>query len=153
MLAKDINPAMSWRMWAPALTGFGLAMLYPVGGGDSLPQRPPRAAFSVIWTVLYILIGISWVLAHRQVGKHNDMTHFALVGALLLWIVVYGSGPEDIVRQRYALYVLGCAFATAVACMSLHTDPRGKLVLAPLVAWLLIAFQLNFALVGETAKK
>lgn len=126
------------RLWIPLISGFGLSSLCPVSGGERLPQTPPKFLFPIVWTILYILIGISWEKARKK--KISDIMHAILVLLLVLWIVIFSCCKNKI----YGWYLLACIIAITISCMILHDDDMSLLLLTPLLAWILIAYNLNY---------
>lgn len=138
-----------WRVWTPLLTGFALSVACPVTGGQRLPQTPPESVFPIVWTILYVCVGVSWKRA-RDLAPDDaaaEVAHRALVGLLCLWIIVYSCRNDKVA----GFYVLATIVATCVACMTLHGDRTSKLLLTPLLAWTLIAMQINFRLADGRA--
>ena len=76
-----------WRLWLPIVSGFGMASIckIPKNEGAFLPQRPPAIVFKIIWPILYLLLGFSWVNARSQ--KITDIMH----GLLTAW---YENGQK-----------------------------------------------------------
>lgn len=137
---------MQWRLALPILSGFGLSLICPVSGGTRLPQTPPSYMFPIIWCILYILIGVSWQRAAISGQALCDVLHGVLVAFLLLWMLVYACGKQ----KKAGMYVLAGIFALTICCMSLHTDLTSKVMLAPMVAWILVAFHLNYHLIEQS---
>jgi tryptophan-rich sensory protein len=129
-----------WRACLPALTGVVGQLLCKVDEreGEELKQSPPAKAFKYIWCVLYALLGLSWSRASSSTGA--DLSHAACVALLSLWVYVYACAK----RKVAGAYVVACSIASVVLCISLHPDPLSKAALSPLLAWLLVAFHLNW---------
>ena len=140
-------PLDQWRMWAPLVSGFAMATMCPMGPNDgaTLPQRPPTSAFPIVWTILYLLLGWSWTRVAPL--STNDRMHSVCTLLLLAWLLAYSCHGSP----RTALYVLACAIAVTVCCMCLHAshDHNACVALVPLLAWLLIAFHLNWDIVSQ----
>ena len=111
--------------------------------GETVPFRPPAWVFGVAWPVLLVLCGISWALAQRAqaTGPARALVGvtYALATALLgAWVVTYR-------RSKVAgVWVLVGAVAATLASFAQGT-PVSKVLLAPLVAWLLLALLMNTA--------
>lgn len=133
-----------WRVWCPLLLGYAASLGCPMRkeAGASLPQRPPPVVFAIVWPILYLCIGYSW---HRAASLvEADALHGALVALLSLWIVAYACADSP----TAALYILAAALATTVCCMATHHSNGAKISLTPLLGWLLVAYQLNWHVIG-----
>lgn len=131
------------RLYLPILTGFGMSLLCPIKGGERLPQTPPKEVFPLVWTILYLLVGLSW---HRtRFQKESDAMHALLVFLLASWILLYSC----LKQKTGGLYILACIFAVCISCMLLHDDKVSKIALTPLLAWIFIAYSLNFQIVSN----
>lgn len=135
-----------WRAALPLVSGFCLAQVCPMKADESrhLPQRPPAAAFGPVWTILYLLLGVSWQRARDD--RYVDAVHAVLVACLCAWLVVYAC-----LRQRKGgVYLLASAIALTAACMCSNAARKDRVALTaltPLLAWLTVAFQLNWDMV------
>ena len=88
------------RLILPIILGFCINFIPKCrqlrDAGAIVKFRPPRVAFSIIWSILYILFGLSWVLAYFQVKTYREKVivdvFYSIITILLsLWIVVYSS--------------------------------------------------------------
>lgn len=132
---------MSYRLLAPIISGMCMSLLCPVSGGEKLPQTPPKYIFPIVWTILYILLGISW--ENTKHGSYADYIYHVLVLLLILWIVVYSCKSNKI----RGFYILACLKAVCICCIVLHHDDFSKILLTPLLAWLFIAYSLNYHII------
>lgn len=134
-----------WRLHSPAVLGFTTAMLcnVPNDEGRLLPQRPPAIVFKIIWPVLYYFLGYSWQL--NSYDYEVDLMHALCTCLLTSWIAIFSCAGN----KKLGIYIIACAIATVVCCMSLTDSKTSKIVLAPLLAWLLVAFHLNWHIVDE----
>ena len=151
----------------PLVTVYATSML--VGGiqgdaGAGVVARPPAWAFGVVWPVLCLALGSSWVMSALCGIDHLDMFTFtatcteqarrewvdipygALVSLLCFWMVVYTNGPgtgQD--RKRYSLWVLVVTLACllAVFAVALGRSVIGGVLLAPLISWIVFATMLS----------
>ena len=134
-----MNQMEHWRLWTPLVSGYILSALCPITDeGKMLPQRPPSYVFGLVWLVLYILLGLSWL--HSRNDIETDVMHAILTGFLCLWIVVFSC----LSLKKYGLYVLSCTVAIIVCCMCLHPHKLSKVALTPLLAWCSLAFHFNY---------
>ena len=127
----------------PLVIGFGTSFFCRVGkdAGSVVKFRPPAAAFGIIWTILFIMFGISWAIAARNCSMHPAVciTIYSLaMASLALWIIVYGCGKSKL----GACWVLVFSIACVIGCLSIGT-PISKLLVAPLAAWAIFALMMN----------
>ena len=123
----------------PIVTGFLASGICPVKDRDEDRQsfRPPGIVFSVIWPILYILLGISWAIANRQ-NKLNNISYGILNTLLVAWIIVYGC----VGSKQAALYILLLSIVMAIVSGMVGTL-RSRILVAPLIAWLIFAMMLS----------
>ena len=57
--------------------------------GTTIKFRPPGYVFGIVWPILYILLGLSWINSEYKKDKIIDGLYFVLSTLLALWIVVY----------------------------------------------------------------
>lgn len=109
---------------------------------------PPGWVFGVVWTVLYLMLGVVLV---RLAGK-GEQVALVLFGAQLLlnlsWTSVYLCGS-----RQAAFFVIAAivALTLSLALWLAGRDPVSAALLGPYLAWLLAAAHLN-ALAVQDAK-
>ena len=138
----------------PILSGFGMSLLCPMTNtaGSEIPARPPGYVFGIVWTILYILIGASWVLASMKNTAAQPsiwvvgMLFFALCLLLSAWVYLYSCNGN----KKAALYTIPMAMLVTIWLLIILPD-LSKLLLAPLIVWLAFAFALNFYEVNTSA--
>ena len=133
------------------LLGF---MAGQLGGPDTFWFRslekpgiyPPPAAFGIVWTILYVMIGLSlalicsaWGAKGRGVAIAAFTVHFLLN---LSWTPVF-FGLKEITA---GLVVLGMVAITLVVVIALFWKVRqlAAVLLLPYLAWVLFATALNY---------
>lgn len=111
--------------------------------------NPPSWVFGPVWTILYMLMGLAARRVVVRTGLHTvPMLLFAIqLGLNVVWSPVF-FGQK---KPRQALLILRllviAALATAVAFA--RVDHAAGWMLAPYLAWLLLAFSLNRAIVAQ----
>tara|TARA_B110000046_G_C12973195_1_gene389894 strand:- start:160 stop:516 length:357 start_codon:yes stop_codon:yes gene_type:complete len=105
---------------------------------SKVPQRPPALVFPIVWAILFCLLGYSWTNARHD--THADVMHGVCVLLLSGWTLMYVC----LKNKKAGLYTLAGIVAVTVCCMCLHEDKTSQIALTPLLAWLLIALQLNW---------
>ena len=129
-----------------------LASLLTLGGmrdyGEMLkpPLSPPGWVFPVVWTLLYLLMGLaSWYVAGAAVSEELKQMALSLyavqLAANFLWpLLFFGLG-------RYVLallWLIVLLILVLLTCRSFRRlDRRAGVLLAPYVLWLCFALYLN----------
>lgn len=110
------------------------------------PLSPPGALFPIVWTILYILMGVSlyFIWTNRDSSKDKTKPVILFAAQLLLnfiWIPVFFSAKQFTV----AVFILVALLVTLI-CMTVSfykIDKRAALLQIPYIIWLCIAFYLN----------
>lgn len=103
--------------------------------GSSVRFRPPSYIFGIVWPILYLLIGYSWVESTDTIAENKiDILYISLSLLLGLWIIVY-SCLENKVGSLFVMFII---FLNLLFLMILVPE-KSKLLLAPLCVWLLYA--------------
>lgn len=131
---------------SPLLLGFLTSSVCPMDSdsGSILKFRPPSYVFGIGWFILYILLGMSWVLAQRKY-KFANYLYMALNILLCLWIVVFSCYKS----QKNAVFVLIACVALAFMCFTSGVL-YSQLLICPLLAWLIFALIMNTTLVQDS---
>ena len=112
--------------------------------GKSVSFRPPPYVFGIVWPILYLLLGLSWIVSSSGVGAEKaydtmkDSSFLLIIVLLTSWIVVYGCNKNKI----GGVYVIACSIGAVVLAMNL-IPLEARLMLVPLLTWLLLALLLN----------
>jgi benzodiazapine receptor len=135
------------------LLGFGSGMLAQSGPGngwfDSLAKPslyPPPATFGIVWSVLYVLLGIALTLvvaARGAPGRGIAIAVFFVQLALnLAWSPLFFAAH----RISGALILLGFLDVAALVTVVLFWRIRrgAGMLLLPYLAWVLFATLLNW---------
>jgi len=142
---------MDWTLFAVFLAatiaaGTTGAVFKPGAWYDSLAKPdwlPPKWAFPVVWTLLYLLM--SWAAARiaGQEGSALGMALWALQIALnTLWTPVFFGAH----RKGMGVLIIGALWLTVAALLIQFwaLDFWAGLMILPYLAWLTIATALNF---------
>ena len=122
----------------PMLSGFLTSSVCTIGkgSGSTVKSRPPSYVFGIVWSILYILIGISWVESRKNLKKFVvDFLYILLILFLCLWIFLYGCKKN----KKLAMYTI--LFSIMINIFILIYSKSYYLV--PLLIWLLFALMLN----------
>jgi benzodiazapine receptor len=122
----------------PSLIGYGTAMFCKIGNqaGDNVTFRPPAIVFSIIWPILYIMLGLSWYFSRQKNQLLSDIFYISLIFLLSLWIIVYSNNKKN------AIYILVLSIAFSILSYTV-ADLKGKLLIVPLIVWLFFATSIN----------
>lgn len=104
--------------------------------GKVVNFRPPSIVFSIIWPILYILLGFSWIYAKNK--KYNDILYFILSSLLAIWLMIY-SCIDD---KKNAIYILLLTILTIIILIIKSPD-KSRILLSPLLVWIFYALLLN----------
>ena len=125
-------------IFVPSLLGYGTAMFFKIGNqaGENVSFRPPAIVFSIVWPILYILLGLSWYFSRQKKTLLSDIFYISLIIFLSMWIVVYSNNKKN------AIYILLLSIVFALLSYTV-ADLKGKLLITPLIVWLIFATILN----------
>ncbi len=137
----------------PLLIGFGSAKLIPNINSiyESLvkpPFSPPAIVFPIVWTILYILMGIAaykvWRLKYENIDVSSAIFVYAIQLLLnFLWTIIFFG------FRLYGLAFLELILLIIFVLLTIKRfyDKAGKgaaLLLLPYLIWLIYAGVLNF---------
>lgn len=103
--------------------------------------QPPGYVFSVVWPILYLLLGVAMFRMRSQLAELAVL--LTLMVALNAWWIKYGNvcEPRSALRAIMAVLCLAAAAAVFVA----RSDPTAAVMLVPLVCWLCFATFLSWS--------
>ena len=126
----------------PIFYGFIMGFVSGIGkdAGENVKFRPPGWLFSVVWTILFILLGFSWAIASNT--SENKILAIVMYSCLVfllgIWIFVYNG----LSKKTAASWILILILAFAFACICLGNQ-WSKIMIAPLIAWCIFAMIMN----------
>lgn len=130
------------RFLSPIVLSYFVAMRCKVGrdAGKRVKARPPAWVFGVVWPILYLLIGFSWIKMKNT--RFGDTLFILNLVGLLLWLIVYGCLNE----KKISLYIISALFGLSLTMMiySMTKNAVAGLALAPYTTWLFYATLLSF---------
>ncbi|WP_017665164.1 TspO/MBR family protein [Porphyrobacter sp. AAP82] len=112
---------------------------------------PPPVTFMIVWTVLFVLIGLALALVASAWGAPGRGIALAVFGVHFLiaqsWSAVF-FGMQD---MMLGLIVIGVAIATLLIALALVLRVRRNagLLLLPYLVWLCFAGALNYQFIAE----
>lgn len=108
---------------------------------------PPGYVFGLVWTILYILLFIFFILSLRELPKSKLALAYFLVQLVLnlLWTYVFFS--KRLVKTAFAMI----AIIIVLSCLCLYEIAKVNFNLAfllvPYIAWLLLASYFNIYII------
>ena len=129
------------RLLYPMIIGFIVSSQCKMGkdSGKSIKFRPPGYIFGIVWPILYILLGLSWINSIKNTkNPWIDKMYLGLSSLLALWIVVYSCMKD----KKNAIYVLLLSMVI-IGCLMILIPEKSKLMLIPLTVWLSFAILMN----------
>lgn len=126
-------------LFIPLITGFATSFGCNIGkdAGKAVPFRPPGVVFSIVWPVLYILLGVSWMYANRE-NVYSNIPYSILTLLLVMWIVVYGCMKN----KKVGVWIISLSILASLYCYTVGGD-ISKYCILPLIVWLIFAMCLN----------
>jgi len=147
---------VNWKDWKtylflliPMVTGYITSFSCTIGkdAGSKVPARPPSWVFGTVWPILYLFLGLSWVLL-RQTNYHIiDILMTLNIVGLIAWIFVYGCKKN----KKNALYIILIVLLIALQIFGYAwTQNRmAAMMVTPFLAWILFATMLNYTEVNQ----
>lgn len=130
----------------PNIIGLTMGAICPMGGGDRIrtKSQPPGWVFGVVWPILYGMLGYSLL---RNSSNNNVQLgmHLSLIFLLNYWVYVAGCRLD----YRQGAWVFVPIIGLTIAIIVTGRTNMDKLLLIPLLSWLLFAHQLNVHLVEK----
>jgi len=133
----------------PLVTGYIMSYICPINknkAGKTVPATPPSWIFGVVWSILYVLIGLAWVQLRKQKYQITvDILFILLIISLNSWIFIYSCQKQ----KKNALYILFISFIISLGTWGYSIGTNQMFYLTPLVGWLFFAVLLNFTEVNN----
>jgi len=158
-IASKSQLRMSFLRYAlftvPALLLLGTlsGTLSGAGGGNAWfarlhkpPLMPPAWVFGAVWTLLYILLGLSLAMVLHARGAKTRRKALTLFGAQILLTLAWPFVFFAYHRIETALAMTAAMFVIAVAMVFVNWRIRvlAGLLLYPFLGWLMFAGVLNY---------
>ena len=157
VLASPAQLRASFIRWALFMVPLILLIGFSAGqlGGPNTPWfaglekpaiYPPPAAFGIVWSILFVMIGLALALVASAWGAHGRGAALIAFGIHFIisqsWTAVF-FGMQNMTA---GLMVLGVSVASLLVALALIWRVRRAAVwlLVPYLAWLCFASALNF---------
>ena len=119
----------------PIISVYIVSIFYPVTdkAGKKISFRPPSYVFAIVWPILLLLLGYSWILR-----PYISYLYFILTLLLAGWCIVFNYSKgfafiEILLTLIFALFLIYYEF-----------NKLSSSLLIPLVLWLGFASILNY---------
>ena len=108
------------------------------------PFAPPGAVFPIVWTILYILMGISYGIlkSNNQTDEEIDWIYYIQLAINALWSIILFN-----FKWRLFAFIWIILLAVAVISMIRRFYNKNKisgLLQIPYILWVIFAAYLNF---------
>ena len=108
------------------------------------PLAPPGAVFPIVWTILYILMGISYGIlkVNNQTDEEINWIYYIQLAINALWSIIFFN-----FKCRLFAFVWIILLAVAVISMIRKFYSKNKisgLLQIPYILWVIFAAYLNF---------
>lgn len=131
-----------------------LSALISMGGMDSFaslnkpPLSPPGWLFPVVWSILYILMGISSYLITESGKPARSKTALTVYGVQLffnfMWSIIFFNFEAYLFAFIWLLALLALVIINAI--LFYRIDRRAGLLFIPYILWIIFAGYLNFGI-------
>ena len=107
--------------------------------GSIAKFRPPPIVFGIVWPILYILIGLSWITAiNSKSNQYTDIIYFILSSLLGAWLIIYSCLKD----KQSALYILLLTLLS-ISILMIIGPQKSQFLLSPLLIWIFYAILLS----------
>lgn len=112
----------------------------------NLPKcSPPGYLFPIVWTFLYILIGLASYLIHRSNSKNKETALIIYYFQLLInfaWPIAFFNYQSFLLAL--AILITLCILVAILIKLFYQICPLAAFLLLPYMGWILFALYLNF---------
>ena len=112
---------------------------------NKAPWTPPDWVFGVVWTILYLLMGVSFLLVWTNKKCYpycNPLLYFLIqLGFNLTWTTLFFEYKKPKLALLDLILTFVFTFYTYVEFKTISN--KASLLLLPYLAWLSLAFTLN----------
>lgn len=116
---------------------------------NKAPWTPPSYVFGIVWPILYVLMGISFLLVWKNKKCFpycSPLTYFLIqLGFNLIWTTLFFVMKKPLLALLDICLII--YFAMQTFNRFIKIDPLAGYLLVPYLLWLLLAFSMNFYIV------
>ena len=134
----------------PVLVGVVVSLVTSEAMDYSMLQRPPLAppgaVFPIVWTILYVLMGVSYGIlkSNNETDQEIDLIYYLQLGVNALWSIIFFS-----LKWRFFAFLWIILLAVLVIDMIRKFYNRNQiagLLQIPYIIWIVFAGYLNLAI-------
>ncbi|MBE6761207.1 MAG: tryptophan-rich sensory protein [Ruminococcaceae bacterium] len=128
-----------------ALLGGGTGQIY--SSINKPPLSPPAIVFPIVWSILYLLMGISaYFLSNERNPKTSDLLKLYWIQLVLnaLWPLVFWR--LEAYKLAAVIIVLILILVVIITIKAFKINKLSSYLLIPYIIWLLFALYLNIAI-------
>lgn len=150
---------LRWSLFTvPLVLGLGMLSGYAAGSGPANAWfaalrkpaiYPPPATFGIVWSILYVLMGVALAMIVSAWGARGRTTALVLFVVQLLLNLSWSPVFFALHRPTLALWVIVAMIPLVLATLIafLRIRPVAGLLLVPYLAWICFAAFLNWQFV------
>jgi tryptophan-rich sensory protein len=116
---------------------------------NKAPWTPPSYVFGIVWPILYVLMGISFLLVWKNKKCFpycSPLTYFLIqLGFNLIWTTLFFVMKKPLLALVDICLIIYFAMQTYKRFIKI--DRLAAYLLVPYLLWLLLAFSMNFYIV------
>ena len=116
---------------------------------NKAPWTPPSYVFGIVWPILYVLMGISFLLVWKNKKCFpycSPLTYFLIqLGFNLIWTTLFFVMKKPLLALLDICLII--YFAIKTYNRFIKIDRLAAYLLVPYLLWLLLAFSMNFYIV------
>ena len=116
---------------------------------NKAPWTPPSYVFGIVWPILYVLMGISFLLVWKNKKCFpycSPLTYFLIqLGFNLIWTTLFFVMKKPLLALLDICLII--YFAIQTYNRFIKIDRLAAYLLVPYLLWLLLAFSMNFYIV------
>ena len=133
------------RILLPAVMGFTISGIckFSRNESSSISIAPPGYVFGIVWPILYVIIGYSWLTEYKN--KYVDVVFLTNTLISGLWLYLFNCQNN----KRLSLYLMLVIIATSLMMIQTSKKLTNKILLCCYTTWLIFAMLLNIQLVTQ----
>lgn len=134
-------------LFIPIVLGFLFSRICKIDNtaGENVPFRPPNWLFPIVWSILYLCIGIAWIQVkhYSSMNKNTqsavNLLFWVLNATLTGWIIFYSC----LNKKEIGPIMILLSLIVSIIIITKSQDTEITLLIAPLVLWLIFVMYLN----------
>lgn len=112
--------------------------------------QPPGVVFGVVWTTIYLLLGIYLYLLVQQ---KNNNRYFVFMLSIFISNLILNLGWTPVVnnhkKYKTGIFMIVLMIFTLLLLISIDTKPINRTLLVPYLSWSFVALMLNIELARD----